>query len=290
MTLSQSPAPVGAAGRFTLPGSQISVNRMGYGAMQLAGPHVFGPPRDPEEARAVLAEVVACGIDHIDTSDFYGPHVTNQLIRETLFPYAPGLTIVTKIGAWRDAAGAWILDRSAAFLRQSVEDNLTRLGLERMAVVNLRMGGPEDDVVAPMQVMRQMQDEGLLAHIGISTVTAQQLQAARDIAPIVTVQNHYNLVHRGDDAMIDALAAEGISYVPYFPLGGFSPIQAAGLHAVAESLGASAQQVALAWLLQRSPNILLIPGTSSRAHLRQNIAAEHLVLPPAALATLNALA
>ncbi len=283
-------APVGAAGRFTFPGSQISVHRMGYGAMQLAGPHVFGPARDPDEARAVLREAVAAGIDHIDTSDFYGPHVTNHLIREALHPYAASLTLVTKIGAWRDDKGGWILDRSPDFLRRSVEDNLTRLGLDQMAVVNLRMGGPEDDVAAPMQVMRQMQDEGLLAHIGISTVTAAQLRAARDVAPIVTVQNHYNLVHRTDDAMIDALAEDGISYVPYFPLGGFSPIQSAELQAVATDLGRSPQQVALAWLLQRSPNILLIPGTSSRGHLRDNLAAEHLVLPPEHLATLNGLA
>ncbi|MEO8240750.1 MAG: oxidoreductase [bacterium] len=282
--------PVGTAGRFTFPGSQISVNRMGYGAMQLAGPHVFGPPRDPDEAVAVLREAVASGIDHIDTSDFYGPHVTNQLIRQALHPYPANLTLVTKIGAKRDAKGAWLHDLTADFLRRSVEDNLTRLGLTRMAVVNLRISGPGDDVSAPMQTMARLQDEGLIAHIGISTVTMDQLNTARAIAPIVTVQNHYNLVHRTDDAMIDALAADGISYVPYFPLGGFSPLQSAGLAQVAKDLATTPQQVALAWLLQRSPNILLIPGTSSRAHLRENLAAERLVLPPNHLATLNALA
>lgn len=283
-------AALAAAGRFTFPGTSLSVSRMGYGAMQLAGPHVFGPPRDPEAARAVLARTLELGIDHIDTSDFYGPHVTNQLIRAALAPYPAHLTLVTKIGAWRDDKGGWILDRSEAFLRQSVEDNLTRLGLSQLAVVNLRMGGPEDDILAPMRVMARMQDEGLLAHIGVSTVTAAQIAQARDLAPIVTVQNHYNLVHRGDDALIDSLAEAGISYVPYFPLGGFSPIQSAGLDAVAADLGASPHQVALAWLLQRSPNILLIPGTSSVAHLEANVAAAGLVLPEASLQRLNALA
>lgn len=290
MSQSTTPAPVGAAGRFTFPGSTITINRMGYGAMQLAGPHVFGPPRDPDECVAVLREAVASGIDHIDTSDFYGPHVTNDLIRQALHPYPANLTLVTKIGAWRDDKGAWLHDLTPDFLRRSVEDNLNRLGLSQMAVVNLRISGPTDDVVAPMQAMRTMQDEGMLAHIGISTVTPAQLRAAQDVAPIVTVQNQYNLVYRGDDAMIDDLADQGISYVPYFPLGGFSPIQSAGLQQVAVSLNASPQQVALAWLLQRSPNILLIPGTSTRSHLRDNIAAERLALSPAHLATLNALA
>ena len=278
-----------AAGRFTFPGTELSVNRMGYGAMQLAGPHVFGPPADPDEARAVLREALALGVDHIDTSDFYGPFVTNALIREALFPYPANLVLVTKIGAWRDDKGGWILDRSADFLRQSVEDNLKRLGLDQMAIVNLRMSGPEDDIAAPMQVMRQMQDEGLIAHIGVSTVDAAQLAIARDIAPIVCVQNHYNLVHRADDAMIDALAADGIAYVPYFPLGGFTPLQSDGLKQVAESLGQSAQAVALAWLLQRSPNMLLIPGTSRRTHLRGNIAAASLKLDDGHLARLNAI-
>lgn len=282
--------PAAAAGRFTFPGTDLSVNRIGYGAMQLAGPHVFGPAADPDEARAVLREALALGIDHIDTSDFYGPYVTNDLIRQALFPYAASLVLVTKIGAWRDDKGGWILKRSADFLRKSVEDNLTRLGLDQMAIVNLRMGGPEDDIAAPMQVMRQMQQEGLIAHIGVSTVDAAQLAIARDIAPIVCVQNHYNLVHRADDAMIDALADDGIAYVPYFPLGGFSPLQSDELKQVAEGLGQSVQSVALAWLLQRSPNILLIPGTSRRSNLRSNVAAAGLTLGESDLARLNAIA
>ena len=278
------------AGRFSFPGMRLSVNRMGYGAMQLAGPHVFGPPKDADEARAVLREAVALGIDHIDTSDFYGPHVTNQLIRQALAPYPANLVLVTKIGAWRDDKGGWILNREPDFLRRSVEDNLQRLGLDQMQIVNLRMGGPEDDVEAPMRAMRQMQDEGLIAHIGISTVTTAQLAKARDVAPIVCVQNHYNLVHRQDDAMIDALAEEGIAYVPYFPLGGFSPLQSDVLSTVAAEIGASAQKVALAWLLARSPNLLVIPGTSSRAHLRENIAAAGLSFTAAQRARLDGLA
>lgn len=279
-----------AAGRFPFPGTSISVNRMGYGAMQLAGPHVFGEPADPDACRAVLREAVALGVDHIDTSDFYGPHVTNRLIHEALFPYPADLTIVTKIGAWRDDKGDWILERGADFLRKSVEDNLQRLGLDRMAIVNLRMGSPADDVAAPMKVMRQMQDEGLLDHIGISTVDMNQLQIARDIAPVVCVQNHYNLVHRVDDQMIDVLAADGIAYVPYFPLGGFTPLQTDELNSVAVEMGATPQSVALAWLLQRSPNILLIPGTSKPAHLRANIAAAGLVFSADQLRRLNAIA
>ncbi|MEI4472352.1 oxidoreductase [Frigidibacter sp. MR17.24] len=276
--------------RFTFPGTTLSVNRMGYGAMQLAGPHVFGPPQDEDEARAVLREAIALGIDHIDTSDFYGPFHTNRLIREALFPYPEALVLVTKIGAWRDDGGAWNLRRDDDFLRRSVEDNLGRLGLSRIPVVNLRMGTPEDDVAAPMRMMRRMQDEGIIGHIGISTVTGAQLARARDIAPIVCVQNHYNLVHRVDDAMIDALAADGIAYVPYFPLGGFSPLQSEGLAAVAAEMGASAQQVALAWLLARSPNILVIPGTSRRAHLRENVAAAALRFTDAQKARLDGLA
>ncbi|WP_054004475.1 oxidoreductase [Cypionkella psychrotolerans] len=279
-----------AAGRFSFPGTDISVNRMGYGAMQLAGHHAFGPPADPDEARAVLQEALTLGVDHIDTSDYYGPFVTNDLIREALHPYAANLVLVSKIGAWRDDKGGWILERGADFLRKSVEDNLKRLGLDQMAIVNLRMGGSEDDIAAPMQVMRQMQDEGLIAHIGVSTVDAGQLQIARDIAPIVCVQNHYNLVHRHDDAMIDALAADGIAYVPYFPLGGFTPLQSDVLKQVADNMGQSAQAVALAWLLQRSPNMLLIPGTSRRSHLRGNIAAASLTLGATELAQMNAIA
>jgi aryl-alcohol dehydrogenase-like predicted oxidoreductase len=288
MMSNQSPAA--AAGRFTFPGTSISVNRMGYGAMQLAGPHVFGEPKDPEEARAVLREALELGVDHIDTSDYYGPYVTNRLIREALFPYPRNLTLVTKIGAWRDDKGSWILDRSPDFLRKSVEDNLERLGLDQMTIVNLRMGNPEDDITAPMQVMRQLQEEGLLGHIGVSTVDAAQLRTARDIAPVICVQNHYNLVDRGDDAIIDELAEAGIAYVPYFPLGGFSPLQTEELSRVAKETKQSPQSVALAWLLQRSPNILLIPGTSRRAHLRANVSAAGLQLSGEQMGRLNAIA
>lgn len=283
-------SPAAAAGRFTFPGTAISVNRMGYGAMQLAGPHVFGEPKDPEEARAVLREALELGVDHIDTSDYYGPYVTNRLIREALFPYPQNLTLVTKVGAWRDEKGGWILDRSPDFLRKSVEDNLERLGLDQMAIVNLRMGSPEDDIAAPMEVMRQLQEEGLLGHIGVSTVDAAQLQAARDIAAVVCVQNHYNLVHRDDDSMIDELAEDGIAYVPYFPLGGFTPLQTEELSRVAKETKQSPQSVALAWLLQRSPNIMLIPGTSRRAHLRANVVAAGLQLSGEHMGRLNAIA
>ena len=279
-----------AASRFTFPGTSISVNRMGYGAMQLAGPHVFGEPNDPDEARAVLREVMAIGIDHIDTSDYYGPHVTNRLIHETLHPYPENLTIVTKVGAWRDESGGWNLEHGADFLKKSVEDNLRRLGLQQMAIVNLRMGGPEDDIAAPMRVMRQMQDEGLLAHIGVSSVSAAQVRTAREIAPIVCVQNHYNLIYRDDDELIDTLAEDGIAYVPFFPLGGFTPLQTEELNRVADELGQTPQKVALAWLLQRSPNILLIPGTSKRSHLHENVAAAGLKLSEEYRARLDAIA
>ncbi|MGV8995743.1 MAG: oxidoreductase [Parvibaculaceae bacterium] len=290
MTNAQMNTPAAAAGRFTFPGTSVSVNRMGYGAMQLAGPGVFGPPADPAEADAVLREALALGIDHIDTSDFYGPYVVNAQIRKSLFPYPDNLTLVSKIGAFRDDKGGWIHNLAPDFLRKSVEENLERLGLSQVPVVNLRIAGPDEDVAAPMKVMRRLQDEGLIAHIGISTVDMAQLKAARAIAPIVCVQNHYNLVHRIDDAMIDALVADGIAYVPYFPLGGFMPIQSEGLKKVADDIGQSVQTVALAWLLQRSPNILIIPGTSSRAHLRSNIAAANLTLDKAHLEQLNALA
>jgi pyridoxine 4-dehydrogenase len=282
-------SPATAAGRFTFPGTTLSVNRMGYGAMQLAGPHVFGPPKDPDEARAVLRQAVALGVDHIDTSDYYGPHVTNQLIREALSPYPAGLVLVTKIGARRDATGGWILERSDDFLKRSIEDNLERLGLDRMPIVNLRMAGPGDDITAPMRAMRAMQDEGLIDHIGVSTVSIEQLAAARGIAPVVCVQNHYNLVHRDDDAMIDRLAEDNIAYVPYFPLGGFSPLQSAGLAELAAELGTSPQKVALAWLLARSDNILVIPGTSSRQHLADNIDAARLRFTPQQKARLDGL-
>jgi pyridoxine 4-dehydrogenase len=280
----------GAAGRFTFPGSSISVNRMGYGAMQLAGPHVFGEPKDAKEAKAVLREALTLGVDHIDTSDFYGPYVTNRLIREALHPYPENLTIVTKVGAWRDDKGGWLHDLSADFLRKSVHDNLNHLGLEKIAIVNLRISGPHDDIVAPMRAMRQLQDEGLIAHIGLSTVDARQIKVARDIAPVVCVQNLYNLVQRADDALIDDLASDGIAYVSYFPLGGFTPLQVDELNTLAAELGETPQAVALAWQLHRSPNILLIPGTSTRAHLRANIAAASLVLDEDSLRRLNALA
>ncbi|MCS6758553.1 MAG: oxidoreductase [Candidatus Devosia euplotis] len=282
-------ADAAAAGRFTSPGSEISVNRMGYGAMQLAGPGVFGPATDPDEARAVLHEALVLSVDHIDTSDFYDPLVTNDLIREALSPYPDKLTLATKIGAWRDDKSGWNHEHSADFLRRSVEDNLTRLDLSQMAIVNLRMFTPRDDIATLMQAMRQMQEEGLIGHIGVSTVDTARLQIARDIAPIVCVQNHCNLVRRGYDAMIDALNADGIAYVPYFPLGGFRLLQMDVLNTVATQLGESAQSVALAWLLQRSPNILVIPGTSSRDHLRSNIAAASLQLGAAALDALNGL-
>ncbi|MTH79037.1 oxidoreductase [Paracoccus aestuariivivens] len=288
MTQSE-PFMAAAAGQFTFTGTKLTVNRMGYGAMQLAGPHVFGPPKDEDEARAVLREAIALGINHIDTSDYYGPYHTNRIIRQALYPYPSDLVLVTKIGAWRDDKGDWILDRSPDFLRRSVEQNLERLGLDRMPIVNLRMEGPEDDIAAPMRVMRDLQDQGLLAHIGISTVTEAQIATARDIAPVVCVQNHYNLVHRADDVMIDALAHDGIAYVPYFPLGGFSPLQSAGLNAIAAEMATSPQQVALAWLLARSPNILVIPGTSSRGHLRDNISAASLEFSPQQRAALDGL-
>lgn len=288
--MTEHPLPASAAGRFTFPGTSLSVNRMGFGAMQLAGPHVFGEPKDPAEAKAVLHEALALGIDHIDTSDFYGPHVTNRLIREALYPYPDNLTLVTKVGAKRDDRGNWIHDLAPDFLRKSVEDNLDRLGLDRIPVVNLRMGSAQDDIVKPMRAMRRMQDEGLIAHIGVSTVDAAQLETARDIAAVVCVQNHYNLVHRTDDDMIDALAQDGIAYVPYFPLGGFTPIQTEGLRHIAAELGQSPQRVALAWLLKRGPNILLIPGTSQRSHLRDNIAAASLDLPSDIMDRLTGLA
>ncbi|MQA37286.1 aldo/keto reductase family oxidoreductase [Rugamonas aquatica] len=270
----------------------LAVNRMGYGAMQLTGPHVFGPPRNREEALAVLRELVALGINHIDTSDFYGPHVTNQLIREALHPYADDLVIVTKIGASRGADASWLPAQSPKALEAAVHDNLRNLGLERLDVVNMRlmfdvMGPAEGDVEAPISALAELQHRGLIRHIGLSNATARQVKQARSIARIVCVQNQYNLVHRHDDALIDELAKDGIAYVPFFPLGGFSPLQSTILSDVAAQLGATPLQTALAWLLQRSQNILLIPGTSSVAHLRQNAAAADLILPPEAIRKLN---
>jgi pyridoxine 4-dehydrogenase len=255
---------------------------MGYGAMQLAGPGVFGPPKDRDEAIAVLREVVESGITHIDTSDYYGPYVTNALIKEALYPYPESLHLVTKVGARRDSEGGWLEARSPEDLRQAVHDNLERLGLETLDVVNLRLGGfakaETASLAEPFGALVELQEQGLIRHLGLSTVSAEQIKEAQTRAPVVCVQNFYNVAHRDDDDLVDSLAAEGIAYVPYFPLGGFSTLQDAELASVAARLGTSALAVALAWLLQRSPNILLIPGTSSRAHLRENIAGASLTL------------
>jgi len=272
-----------------------TVRRLGYGAMQLAGPGVFGPPKDPAAALAVLREALALGVDHIDTSDFYGPHVTNQLIREALHPYPERLTIVTKIGARRDAEANWLLADSAAQLEQAVHDNLRNLGVEVLDVVNFRSmisvhGPAEGSLEAPLTALAALKERGLIRHVGISNVTMTQVEEARRIVPIACVQNMYNLVHRGDDAMIDTLARDGIPYVPFFPLGGFSPLQSDALSKVADALDATPMQVAIAWLLQRSPNILLIPGTSSVTHLRENLAAADLQLGEDALAALDGVA
>ena len=272
-----------------------NVKRLGYGAMQLAGPGVFGPPRDRAAAIAVLREALECGVDHIDTSDFYGPHVTNQIIREALHPYADDLTIVTKIGAKRGPDGSWNPAFSAEALTEAVHDNLRNLGLEALDVVNLRVmfsvhGPAEGSIEAPFTALAALQQQGLVRHIGLSNVTAAQIEEGRKIADIVCVQNQYNLAHRGNDALIDSLAREGIAYVPFFPLGGFSPLQSSVLTEVAAALGATPMQVALAWLLHRSPNILLIPGTSSVAHLSENLAAGDLVIPETAMVRLDGVA
>jgi aryl-alcohol dehydrogenase-like predicted oxidoreductase len=269
-----------------------TVRRLGYGAMQLAGPGVFGPPRDADAARAVLREAVALGVNHIDTSDFYGPHVTNQLIREALHPYPDDLVIVTKVGARRDGQAAWLPAVSAQELRQAVHDNLRNLGLDVLEVVNFRSmldvhGPAEGSLEAQVTALAELREEGLIKHIGLSNVTMTQVEDARRIVPIACVQNMYNLVHRNDDAMIDALARDGVPYVPFFPLGGFSPLQSDALSAVAAGLGATRMQVAIAWLLRRSPNILLIPGTSSVTHLRENMGAAELVLPEEVMAKLE---
>jgi aryl-alcohol dehydrogenase-like predicted oxidoreductase len=280
-------------GRFTM-AAELTVSRMGYGAMQLAGPHVFGPPADRDAAIAVMREAVVLGITHIDTSDFYGPHVTNQIIKEALHPYPADLHIVTKVGARRDERGGWPHARTPAELRSAVHDNLRNLGLEVLDVVNLRVGGldrPEHDSIAEaFGALAEMQREGLIRQLGVSNVTAEQVTEAQAIAPVVCVQNFYNVAKREDDPLIDALAAQGIAYVPYFPLGGFTPLQSQTLDAVAAQRGASSQAVALAWLLQRSPNVLLIPGTSSIAHLRENVAAAQLTLSADDLDSLNAIA
>ena len=276
---------------FTPVHTDLLLNRMGYGAMQLAGPHVFGPPKDRAAAVAVLRAAIESGINHIDTSDFYGPHITNQIIREALHPYRDGLTIVTKIGHKRGADGSWLPAASAQELRDAVHDNLRNLGLERLDVVNLRapgLAGPDGSSIADsLGTLVRLQEEGLVQHIGLSNVSADQIAEGQQLARIVCVQNMYNLAHRTDDALIDPLAAQGIAYVPFFPLGGFTPLQSTTLTDVAARLDATPMQVALAWLLQRAPNVLVIPGTSSVTHLRENVAAGKLVLDAAALAALN---
>ncbi len=282
-----------AAGTFTL--GDRAVRRMGYGAMQLAGPHVFGPPKDRAQCVAVLREAVASGVDHIDTSDFYGPHVTNDIIREALSPYPDDLTIVTKVGATRGADGSWNTAQEPDQLIAGVEDNRRNLARDRIDVVNLRihtgaMTGPEEgSIAARVEALAHLREKGVIGHVGLSNVTSAQVAEARGIVPVVCVQNQYNLVQRDDDTLVEELAAAGIAYVPFFPLGGFSPLQSDKLSGVATRLDASPLQVALAWLLRRSPNILLIPGTSSLAHLRENLAAAKLVLDDADLAELNAI-
>jgi pyridoxine 4-dehydrogenase len=279
-------------GTFTFPGTDLTVKRMGYGAMQLAGPHVFGPPKDPDAAVAVLKEALASGVNHIDTSDFYGPHVTNQIIKRALHPYPDSLVIVTKVGAKRGADASWNRAESPDELRAAIDDNLRNLGLESLDIVNMRvglMGLGDAPVAAHIEVLAALQQQGKIKHIGLSNVTPAQFAEASALAPIVCVQNQYNLAHRGDDAFIDQLAAQGVAYVPFFPLGGFSPLQSTTLSEVAAAAHATPLQVALAWLLHRSPNILLIPGTSSLTHLRENLAAADLQLSPDMLATLDAI-
>ena len=274
---------LGLGGSFILVGTSIELKRMGYGAMQLAGPHVWGPPRDPEAAIEVLREAVAAGVNHIDTSDYYGPHVTNQIIKQALHPYEQGLTIVTKVGARRPPDGSWAPALSRQELIDAVHDNLRNLGLDVLEVVNLRLGGfqepSEGSLEEPFTVLAELQRQGLIRHLGLSNVSRAQLAEAEAIAPIVCVQNFYNVVHRKDDAFIDELAARGIAYVPFFPLGGFTPLQSSALDRTAAAIGATSMQVALAWLLQRSPNILVIPGTSSVKHLRENLEASLLQVP-----------
>jgi aryl-alcohol dehydrogenase-like predicted oxidoreductase len=280
-------------GTFTM-AEDLTVTRMGYGAMQLAGPHVFGPPADRAAAVAVLREAVELGITHIDTSDFYGPHVTNQIIKEALHPYPDSLHIVTKVGALRDAEGGWPQALAPEQLRQAVYDNLDNLGLDALDVVNLRVGGFDSptpgSIAEPFTTLARLRQEGLIKHLGLSTVSAEQIAEAQAIAPIVCVQNFYNLAHRVDDDLIDSLAAQGIAYVPYFPLGGFTPLQSEELSAAATRLDTTPMAVALAWLVQRSPNILLIPGTSSVAHLRENVTGAALTLPADELAKLDGIA
>jgi pyridoxine 4-dehydrogenase len=278
-------------GRYQV--ADLQLTRVGYGAMQLAGPGVFGPPRDHDAAIAVLRAAVDLGINHIDTADFYGPYVTNQLIREALAPYPDDLHIVTKVGARRDEQGGWPHARTPAELREQVHDNLRHLGLDVLDVVNLRVGGLEEaepgSIAEQFGALAELRQQGLIRHLGVSTVSADQVAEAQSIAPVVCVQNRYNIARRGDDALVDATARQGVAFVPYFPLGGFSPLQSDALQSVADRLGATPMAVALAWLLHRSPNILLIPGTSSVAHLRENVAAAGLKLPDDAIAELDAI-
>ena len=280
-------------GTFTFPGTRLTVHRMGYGAMQLPGPGVWGPPRDRNEAIAVLHEAVENGVNHIDTADFYGPHLSNQLIREALHPYRDGLVIVTKVGARRDDNKGWHGALSRQELIDAVHDNLRNLGIDSLHVVNLRihpaMGNAAELVAEPFTVLAELQQQGLIQHLGVSAMSAAQLAAAQRIAPVVCVQNMYNVAHREDDTFIESLAQQGIAYVPFFPLGGFSPLQSSALNDIAASLQATHMQVALSWLLHRSPNMLLIPGTSSRAHLRENIQAASLNLSAEVLSELDAL-
>jgi pyridoxine 4-dehydrogenase len=280
-------------GTFNFPGTTLTVHRVGYGAMQLAGPHVFGPPRDRPEAIAVLREAIASGVNHIDTSDFYGPHVTNQVIKEALHPYPKDLTLVTKVGARRGDDGSWILDRSRENLVESIHGNLRNLGLEALDIVNLRMGGfaaPEPGSIAePLKVLIELKQQGLIRHIGLSTVSPDQFAEAQTLTEIVCIQNFYNLANRGDDAFIDDLAKQRIAYVPYFPLGGFTPLQSSVMDTVAASLGVTPMQVAQAWLLHRSASILLIAGTSRRTHLRENLSVAKLQLAPEVIAQLDSI-
>jgi aryl-alcohol dehydrogenase-like predicted oxidoreductase len=280
-------------GSFTLVGTSMTLNRMGYGAMQLAGPEVWGPPRDVDVAIAVLREAVTAGVNHIDTSDFYGPHVTNQIIKQALHPYPDDMVIVTKVGARRGEDKSWLHALSRQELIDAVHDNLRNLGLDKLDVVNLRVGGvmgpSEGSIEEPLTVLAELERQGLIRHVGLSNVSPEQLFEAQRITKIVCVQNLYNVAHRNDDGFIDDLAGRGIAYVPFFPLGGFSPLQSAKLEGAAASLQATPMQVALAWLLQRSPNILLIPGTSSVEHLRENLKAATLKLPSEIIATLDSI-
>ena len=277
-------------GAFKFPGTPLTVNRVGYGAMRLAGKDIWGPPPDVGAAVAVLREAVALGVNHIDTSDFYGPHATNQVIRQALHPYPDGLVIVTKVGYRRPADKSWQPAFAPQELTAAIHDNLRNLGLDALDVVNLRVGGPEGSVEGPLATLVELKRQGLIRHLGVSNVTARQVAEAQAITEVMCVQNEYNLAHRGDDALIDDLAGRGVAYTPFFPLGSFTPLQSSTLATAAESLGATPMQVALAWLLQRSPNILLIPGTSSVEHLRENLKAADLRLPAETVAELDGIA